>query len=304
MIRVRDKHNYILITPIKDEYENLLKLKQTVFNQTIRPKLWVIVDGNSKDESLKIAHKIFKEYKWIYIIKQNQFFEKKYSHRNFAQAVNEGYEYAKSISYNKGIIYSFIGKIDATVILMKDYFEILLSEMEKDPKLAIICGLQVLYYKGKNIYFRPLPSIRFTGFNDIRLYRKEFFENICGYPLTSSPDGNLLIKAVNREWKIKVTNETYHVETRLGGSKIGTWKGMKLKGKAMYTLGYHPILMCLNAFYTSLKFPPYYQGLPMILGYILGVIRRDEKILDEEILQYYGEKRLKDIIHSIFRYSR
>ncbi|MFH2112159.1 MAG: glycosyltransferase family A protein [Candidatus Bathyarchaeota archaeon] len=293
--------NYILLTPIKDEQENLSVLKETVLNQIVKPKVWVIIDGNSKDDSIQTADKLFKKYEWISIIKQKNFLERGYSHMNFAQAVNEGYHYAKNICKDKNINYYFIGKIDATVKLTKDYFKMLLLEMNDDPKLAITCGSHIYYYKRKkiinNIFEMPL-----TGFEDIRLYRKEFFEEIGGYPLFYSPDSILLIKAINRGWNVKISDKTYFIDTRLGGTKIGIWNGMKLKGKSMYVRGYHPILMFLNALYISLKFPPHYQALPMICTYLSNFIRQEEKIQDEEILEYYGKKRLKDIIHSLFNY--
>jgi len=298
MIRLDDSHNYILITPIKDEYENILRLKQTVLNQTVKPILWVILDGDNNDDSFQMINKIFEEYEWIYIIKQKKFHERGYSHINFAQAVNEGYQHAKHICKKKGISYSFIGKIDATVLLAKDYFKILLSEMKKDQKLAIICGRETLYNKGKKTktHLFNIPRI---GFKDIRLYNKEFFEGVAGYPLSYCPDSILLIKAINNGLNVKISDEACFIETRLGGTKIGIWKGMKLKGKAMYVLGYHPILLFLNALYTSLKTPPHYQGLPIIWEYILCILRRDEKIKDEDVLEYYGKKRLKEIINSI-----
>jgi len=291
--------SYVLITPIKDEAKNLQQLKNTILNQTVRPIVWIIADSGSKDRNLQIAKKLFEGYDWIHVIQQKQFFEKGYSHKNFAEAINEGYSYAKKLCSENGINYSFVGKTDATPILAKNYFETLLTEMKKDPRIAITCGSQKLHYKDKKIDVKPLRGIPLTAFNDIRLYRKEFFEEMGGYPLAPSPDGILLIKAKNRGWKVKIIPETYFVKPRLGGSKIGIWKGNKSKGKTMYVLGYNLLLMLFNALYLSFKFPPHYQALPIIWGYLLSAIRREEKIEDEEILEYYGKKRLKEVIYAL-----
>ena len=296
--------SYILITPIQNESENLPKLKDTIINQTIKPLIWVIVDSGSTDNSYQLAKELFKDYEWVHIIKQKRFFEKGYGYKNFAEAINEGYSYAKNLCIKKQIYYSFIGKTDATPILNKDYFEILLEEMKEDNRLAITCGFQKLHYKNQKIYITPLYKIPLTGFNDIRLYRKEFFEEIGGYPLAPSPDGILLIKAKNKGWKVKVVRDAYFVKPRLGGSKIGIWEGCKLMGKGMYILGYHPLLMLLNVLYNSIRFPPHYQLLPMIWGYFLGTIQHEKKIEDNEILEYFGKKRLKEVIYAFFGKDR
>jgi len=238
--------SYVLITPIKDEAKNLQQLKNTILNQTVKPLVWVIVDSGSEDGGFQIAKELFEEYNWIHVIQQKQFFEKGYGYKNFAEAINEGYSYAKKLCSENGIDYSFVGKTDATPILAKDYFETLLTEMKKDPRISISCGSQKLYYKGKKIDVKPMRRIPLTGFNDIRLYRREFFEEVGGYPLAPSPDGILLVKAKNRGWKAKVIQETYFVKPRLGGSKIGVWEGNELKGKAMYALGHNPLHMLIK----------------------------------------------------------
>jgi glycosyltransferase involved in cell wall biosynthesis len=290
--------DYILITTIKDESKNLSRLKDTIIKQTIKPLVWVIVDGGSTDGSFQIAKDLIKLYDWIYVIHQKKIIEKGYSYLNFSQAINEGYNFAKELCEKKKISYSFIGKTDATPILAKNYFEILITEMINDPKIAFTCGSQQFIYKNKKINITPHRKIPLTGFNDIRLYRKEFFEDVEGYPLAFSPDGILLIKAINRGWKIRTINNAIFIEPRLSGSKVGIWKGTISKGKVMYVLGYHPLLALMNSIEISLKIPPHYQALPMLLGYLLSAMRREEKINDKEVREYYGEKRLKEVIYT------
>ena len=290
--------SYILITPIKDEADNLLKLKETIFNQTVKPLIWVIGDGNSKDGSFQLAKELFEDYEWIHVIKQTTFFEKGYSHANFAAGFNDCYEYAKKICTENNIKYSFIGKTDATPVLANNYFEVLIEEMNNDPNLAFTCGLQQDEFKNSKQVLNQFAGISNIGINDIRMYSREFLEEMERYPNTYSPDVVLQIKALNRGWKVKLTERTYFVETRLGGSKIGVWKGYKLKGRGMYVLGYHPLLTLLNAIYFFVKIPPYYQGCAIIHGYLISFIKKEEKINDTEVIEYFWNKRLKEIIHA------
>ena len=291
--------NYILITPMKDEEEHLIRLERTIVSQTIKPLVWVVVNSGSIDNSFQTATKLFKPYDWIYVINQKKFLENGYSHKNFAQAVNEGYKFAYRLCEKKRLVYRYIGKTDATPILAKNYFETLLLEMEKEPKLAITCGIQKLVYNKKTYNADSIHNIPLTGFNDIRLYRKEFFEKIGGYPITFSPDGVLLIKAENRGFGLKVMENTFFIKARIGGSKTGLCRGFKLYGRGMYTLGYHPLLILASSLYNSYKFPPHYQALFIIYGYLLCWVQDTQKVDDDEVIEYFGKKRLHEIFHAL-----
>lgn len=285
--------NYILITPIKDEAENLHQLKKIVLNQTIKPSIWVIGDGNSTDGSFQIANEIFKGYEWIYVIKQRTFFDLGYSHKNIAGNLNDCYKYTKKLCVENNIKYSFVARVDATPILSKDYFEIIINEMKKDSKLAFVCGLQYLQLKNSKKILAGIEGISKTGFNDQGIYRREFLEDIGGFPITYSPETVLQIKALNRGWKIRVIEKTYFTKLRLGGSKIGIFKGYKLKGRSMYALGYNPLLVIANVIYFCHKFTP--KSVAIMYGYFSSIIKREKRIDDEEVLEYFGKKRLRHI---------
>ena len=294
--------NYILITPVKDEAKNFDLLKKTVLNQTLKPVLWVIVDSNSSDNSFELAKLLSKNNGFIHAIKQKKFFEEGYGHKNFAQAINEGYEYLKRVSDDNDIDYKYIGKIDAAVNLSKDYFKILIDKMKEDPRLAFACGVLHNIENNKIIKCNPSKRFKLVCMQDIRAYRRNFFDNIGGYPLNYSPDAILSIKALNREWDIKIVEDTYYEKLRIGGiggSKIKIWKAYSLKGKAMYHLGYDFFYTLLNSLNILFKHSPHYHGFALIYGYLMSFINKDEKIDDEEIREYFGNRltnNLKQIL--------
>lgn len=283
---------YILITPIKDESKSLSKLKETIISQTVKPLIWVIGDANSKDGSFQIAKELFKDYDWIYVINQKTFFESGYSHKNIAGNLNDCYEYAKELTYKRGIRYSFVARADATPILSCNYFEILIDEMQRDSKLAFICGLQYLQFKNSEIKLSQVAEIPNTGLNDQGVYRKDFLEEMGGFPITYSPETVLQIKALNRGWNFKLTDRTYFIKSRLGGSKIGVWNGYKLKGKVYYTLGYPVPLLLFKTLHLCFQLTP--KSIAIFSGYLSSAIKREKKIEDREVLEYF-DKRLDQI---------
>lgn len=284
--------DYILITPIKDEAKNIPKLKETILSQTIKPLIWVICDGNSKDGSFRITNDLFKGYGWIYVIKQKTFFEDGYSHKNIAGGLNDCYKYAKEIAYKNDIKYFYVARTDSTPILSENYFEMLIDEMERDTKLAFICGEEIFQFKNSKIRFNQVAGISKTGINDIGIYRKNFLEEMNGFPITYSPETVLQIKASNKGWNLKCTDRTYFIEPRLGGSKIGIWNGYKLKGRAMYALGYPVPLLLFSTLYYCYKFTP--KSIAILSGYFSNAIKRKDKINDQEVSTYF-EKRLRQV---------
>jgi len=288
--KVESERNYVLITPIKNELQQLSQLIRTVLGQSQRPLIWIIVDGRSSDGSYETARSMTEKYDWIHIVLQKKFHDVGYSHKNLFQAVNEGYEHARQIAVAGNLDFSFVGKTDSTPILSSNYFEALALELIGNPKLAIVCGRQKSLAISHPLEIRQSSLGEFAGFNDIRLYRRDFFESVGEYPLTYSSDTVLLIKAKKRGWDIMVTDKTHSIEPRLGGSTPGIWKGYQLKGRALYSLGNTVSAVILNAIYHSIIFSPHYIGIPMLQGYMIGLMNKEERIDDEEVLTYYGNR--------------
>ncbi len=289
--------SYILITPIKDEAESLPQLKKTILEESLLPVLWVLVDGGSKDGSFHKAENLFCDFEWIKIINQRVFVGANEGYKNMSAAINEGYEFAKKHCAETHNAYTYIGKTDATPILQSDYFETLHAEMENDPKLAFCCGIERLKYGTKTKDVRPMRNFSSTGWNDVRLYRKEFFDEIGGYPLTPCPDSVVQLKAAHRGWTYKIVERTYYVEPRLGGARVGFWAGNKRKGKSLYELGYHPFMFLLHTTYDTVTLPPHYHIMPQTLGYLSSAVRREKKVDDDEIRDYFWRERLREVLN-------
>ena len=60
---------YILVTPVKNEEDNLPELIRSVTSQHVRPVGWFIVDDNSDDQTPGIIDKATAENSWIHSIR-------------------------------------------------------------------------------------------------------------------------------------------------------------------------------------------------------------------------------------------
>ena len=286
-----------LITPIRNEKDNLVRLRDTVLGQDMLPNLWVIVVGKSDDGTLETARELFADLAWVQVLSQTSY-APGHGHKNFARGVNDGLKRILEVEGERH--FHYISKIDATVDLDKDYFRKLATKLDANEGLAIVCGREEFTEAdGKGVPIQPTGD-EIIGFNDNRMYRRDFLVEMGGYPISISPDTVLLVKSLKSGRKQMVVSETSYRDRRLGFSKEGSWKGYFEWGRGMYSLDYHPLLSLTVAVYFGLRFRPHYQGLALPLGYLKGFINRDSKIDDPEIRNYFRKERLGLVARSWF----
>jgi len=274
-------HKYIIITPSKNEKENIHKLMETIAKQTIKPMLWVFVD-ESDDGTEAVIKETTEKHGWIKAI----FLEKKdgYLGANYGLACKIGFEYAISYCMQYGIEYDYIGLIDADVIINSDFFEKLMMEFEKDLELGIASGSDSL---AVSTWVENFPI------GPVKLWRKKCFEETGGYQATPAVDSVSNIKAKLTGWKIKRFKEM-GVIVRGHASAQGYWKGYVRIGKDAHFLDYAlPIIVLKSIKYSFTK--SHYIGIAILYGYLGSVIHREEKIDDKQIRNYFRYTRPKEI---------
>lgn len=284
---------YILVTPAKNEESNLYEVSESIISQSVRPVLWVIVDDGSTDQTPMIINMLSSKHNWIK--KTTMPPGPRDLTHHYASVCKRGFDYAISYSAEHNIIYRYIGLLDADTILNYNYFLDLITEFDKDKSLGI-CSGGINYEIGGDIQliegFDNLPSG--TG----RLWRKECFFDTGGYLEKASPDSISNVKAQLRGWKTKRFEKIIAIERRKTSSAEGLIKGYKINGWMAYYLNKHPFLVFLNIIYLSIK-SPYYIGAIYFYGYFLAFVNREEKIDDNEIRDYYWNKRLNEYFKDI-----
>jgi glycosyltransferase involved in cell wall biosynthesis len=293
-------NDYILVTPCKNEEENLPKLAECVVNQTARPKLWVIVDDGSTDRTPDILKDIALKYLWIKIIRLNE--KPRDLGIHVANVYRTGFDYAVSYCTDNKLQYSYIGSVDADITFDGNYFESLMNEFKINANLGICSGHVGNIINNEIIwsdYREDLPS------GGARLWRKKCFENTGGYLLTCSPDSVSNVKAIIRGWDTRQFEHIKMISTRAYASAEGQWKGYKKLGANNYFIGYTPIHILLKGIRLLYSSDGYFQngmGFAYIGGYFSQYLKSAPRIEDKEILDYYKNKRLKEILCSKLKF--
>jgi len=276
---------YIIVTPCKNEGDNLPKLIQSVAEQSIRPVLWVIIDDGSTDNTSEIIKEAKEKYRWIKNIRLDS--SKRDLGLHYASIVIKGLNFAVEYCKKNGIDYSYVGNLDGDLTLEHTFFENIIREFEMDSKLGVASG-GTKHIIGNRVIHAKVEIDEPSGGH--MLIRRECFEECEGFPLSYSPDSVLKAKARLRGWKTKRFEKSMATEIRDVHAAEGYWKGYVLKGKSAYYVNLNPIHMLIKSIMYIFIRRPYYIGLAYFLGYFSDFIRRKEQINDDEIKEYFWNK--------------
>jgi len=283
-------YKYIIISPVKNEEKNLPNLIQSVANQTVKPILWIIVDDGSVDNTPNIIREAQKKYKWIKSIRLGE--HPRDIGMHYAYVFNKGVEFAIEFCKMYGIHYDYIGILDADMVIEPKFFEKLINEFEKNPKLGVACG--GLYNKiGNTLVLEKIREDILIG--SAKLWRRACFEEIKGLPISYSPDVVADVIAKLRGWETGMFREIKAIQVRRISSAEGLWKGYKIQGESAYFRNYHPLFVIAKGLRYLFK-RPYYIGIAYLYGYFSSLIRGMEKIDNKEVRDYYYREKHKEAI--------
>ena len=281
---------YIIATPAKNEEKNLPSTIRSIERQTIKPAVWVIIDDGSTDNTPQIIEAAKKKHTWIKSICLTKG-KKRDLGIHYSCICTSGLNYAIEYCKRNKIEYEYIGTVDADMSLESTYFENLIKKFERDPKLGIASGGTWVSISGKEVQLEMREDIPCGGH---RLWRKKWYEECGGVPISYASDSVSNIKAKLNGWKVKRFEGYKATQARRTSSAEGLWKGWKTEGAAMYHIGFPPQFATLRAIrYLFTK--PYYIGLAYLLGYLQSYINKKPRINDEEVRYYVRYTRPREV---------
>ena len=164
--------DYVLLTAARNEESYIEDTIRSVVAQKRLPLKWVIISDGSTDETDRIIQSYVKQYDFIVYARRDE----KSDGISFARkvfALRHGYELLA------GLEYQFIGNLDADITFDESYYEHLIGEFQKNPKLGIAGGM---LYEESNGKFMPryLSEMRYVP-GGVQLFRRTCYEQVGGY---------------------------------------------------------------------------------------------------------------------------
>lgn len=277
--------DYVLITAAWNEGTYIERTIESVLSQTIPPKQWVIVSDGSTDGTDEIARQASEKYSFIRFIRK----EPVENRAGFASKV-----YALGLGRESltGANYELIGHLDADISFAPDYYECVINNFLKNPKLGITGGF-IYELDGHQFRSRPSNSVESVA-GAIQLFRRECYDDIGGFvPIdVGGEDWYAEIVSRMKGWEVRAFPELRVLHHKRSGQIRGMIRENFRQGVVDYSFGTHP-LFALAKIIRRIKQKPYVlSALFRMAGFLWPYIKDRDRVVSDEIMKYLRQEQM------------
>lgn len=271
--------DYVLLTAARNEESYIEDTILSVVAQKRRPLKWVIISDGSTDETDRIIQSYVKQYDFIVYARRDE----KSDGISFARkvfALRHGY------GLLAGLEYQFIGNLDADITFDESYYENLLEEFQKNPKLGIAGGMLFEESNGK---FTPryLSEMRYVP-GGVQLFRRTCYEQVGGYLPSrwGGEDTIALVMARMNGWEVKSIPGIHGFHNKSSVVTRGLLRERFRNGVMFYALGSHPTFEVIKSMQRISEKPYVIGSIVRMCGYMWAACKRETRPASNEFVRY------------------
>jgi len=279
---------YAIISPVRDEEENIARTIECVLAQKIRPVEWVIVDDGSTDRTGQILDEYASREPWIRPVHRKNRGHRK-SGSGVVEAFYDGYAALQSKDWD------FLVKLDGDLSFDENYFSQCFARFQENPKLGLAGGT-ILSERVGGMQLERSHDFHVRGAT--KIYRRECWEGIGGLIRQTGWDTFDEVKANYLGWKTRSFADINLYQHRYTGKADGAWKDAVKNGRANYVCGYHPLFMLLKCVKRIFRKPYVVSSAGLMTGFVGGYVMRIPHADDKRVIQYLRKEQLKRLILS------
>jgi glycosyltransferase involved in cell wall biosynthesis len=258
--------SFVIITPTRDEDRTVERTLRSMTAQTIRPLRWVIVNDGSTDRTRAIVAPFVAQHDWIELVDRDDRGRRELG-RGVIQAFYAGFERVRALPWD------YVVKLDADLELPPDYFENMLREFERDPRLGMASGKTFLL-AGNRRRLEYCHDEHVRG--PAKMYRRRCFEEIGGIEPMRGWDMIDETRAQMRGWRTRSFLEYPLLHLRpIDARQSNVLRSRFDMGRLHWFLGYHWLYHYIRCARCVVQEPPrILGGLMLATGYLLDSLRR------------------------------
>jgi biofilm PGA synthesis N-glycosyltransferase PgaC len=280
---------YLIISPCRNEADLMRNTLDTVAAQTIRPAKWVIVDDGSSDDTPVILAEYAALYPWISIVTRHD-----RGHRAVGPGVIEAfYAGLETVDIDD---YDYLCKLDLDLQLPLAYFETIIIEMEKEPRLGNFSGKSYIRDSSGALISERLGDENAIGAS--KFYRVAAYKDIGGFVRQVSWDGIDGHMLRMRGWIACSADrpELRFVHLRqMGSSQHSIWVGRLRWGFGKYFMGSAWYYVAAVAVYRMMEKPYVIGGWGIFWGYMKAMSRGSPRFENVEFRRFLRRYELKSL---------
>ena len=276
---------YAVITPARNEATNLVRLAESLANQTVRPEQWIIVDNGSTDGTGQVARDLARRMPSVRLLAS----EGTPSPEPGAPIVRAFHAGLDTLDVHPDVVV----KLDADTTMDEEYFERQLAAFSSDPRLGIASGT-CLERKGDR--WQPMDDVTQGHVRGAaRAYRWSCLQEVLPLEEQVGWDGLDELKASMYGWRTEMLPDFFFYHHRSVGVRDGArtarWRSL---GRASWFMGYRPSYLLLRALYSARRDP---AALAMVTGYLVAAVTRAPRCSDPRLREFLRRQQgLRDIV--------
>lgn len=254
--------NYAIITPARNERDNLERVANSIIAQDRRPAWWIIVDDGSDDGMDVVAHELARRHDWIIVTGTGE------SGADLARGRRRGRDllaFRHGLSVLPAPVDVFV-KVDADTSFDSDYFARLLEQFELHPDLGIAGGSCYELIDGDWV------RIKVSGSHPrgaSRAYRWALLDEVFALEPELGWDGVDEVMAELRGYRTSGFLDLGFRHHRKVGEREGPLTAGTALGRQAWYMGYRPTYLMLRAVYRARENA---ASFAMVLGYTWAAV--------------------------------
>lgn len=278
---------YCIIIPARNEEKFIGKTLQSITEQTYLPAEAIVVNDNSTDKTADIVQEFSANFPFIRLIDSGN---QKNKHEPGSKIIEAFYKGFEQLSTD----WDMVTKLDADVVLPKNYFEKIIHAFQMNPKIGIAGGLVYINKDGKWMYENISNKKHIRG--AIKSYSRICFEKMGGIKKSIGWDtaDELLAQfygfeiAVFSDLEVKLLKPTGTDYKKVHGEKTG---------QGFYKMDYGWAISFIAAFKASWNAQNPFLFFSVSKGYWKSFLNNENKIVTAEEGKFIRNYRWKKILN-------
>jgi glycosyltransferase involved in cell wall biosynthesis len=278
---------YAIVTPARNERDNLQRLAESVLAQDHPPVSWVIVDDGSDDGMREVADDLAQHHDWIRVVGTGE------EAANLAMGRRRGRDllaFRRGLSSLTTPVDVFV-KVDADTSFDPDYFARLLDRFAEQPELGIAGGA---CFEVNNGEWQRIKVSSSHPRGASRAYRWALLDDVFALEPEMGWDGVDEVMAELRGYRTAGFTDLGFRHHRKVGEREGRLRAGAALGRQAWYMGYRPTYLLLRALYRARE---NLASVAMIWGYTWAAATRSQQCPNPTITRRVRQgQRLRTII--------